>query len=194
MLKEETERFPDTSTVDSIQRPLISDYLSGFVGEFILQALFSAYQVDIMSQILNESKEQYMKIMSWLSTTAPSPKADANIDFEMHNFGFVLRELGDVNGPFVNMFKDQVDELKVKAFQGSYIRAAYTYYRYIKDGFAPQPSDIADMYQVFYMPYCKNVILEKSMSGILYRLRNDKGLLPETDIKSIRFVRSLGDN
>jgi hypothetical protein len=78
LLIEETEHFPNTLMVDPIQRPLISDYLSGYVGEFILQALFSTYQVDLMSQILNESKEQYMRIMSWLPTTAPEPKADAN--------------------------------------------------------------------------------------------------------------------
>jgi hypothetical protein len=194
LLTEEVERFPETTLVDPLQRPLISDYLKGQVGEFLLQALFSTYQVDIMSEVIDGSKEQYMRVMSWLSTTAPEPTADKEIDFKLHNFGFVLSELRSVNEPFVTSYAKRVEDLKVEAFRGSYMRAAYTYYRYIQDGISPIASDIGDMYQVFYMPYCKNVVLEKSMSGILHRLRKDKNLLPKTEIKSIRYVRELEDS
>ncbi|MEW6716123.1 MAG: hypothetical protein AB1345_01275 [Chloroflexota bacterium] len=194
LLGEEIKHYPETAAVDPIQRPLISDYLQGHVGQLILQALFSAYEVDIMSQAIDDNKEQYMKVMAWLSTTAPGHQAVKNIDFMLHNYGFVVSELRDVNESFIDTFKERAEDLNVAAFRGSYLRAAYTYYRYIGEGYTPQPSDIGDLHQVFYVPYCKNVILEKSMAGILYQLRRQKNLLLETDIKSMRFVRTLADD
>lgn len=193
LLREETEHYPQTTVIDPIQRPLISDYLRDQGGQFVLRALFSSYEVDLMWQTLDDDKEPYMKVMSWLSTTAPGPAADENVDFTLHNYGFVVHELRELNESFLNTFKGRANDLNVEAFRGSYMRAAYTYYRFVQKGFAPQPSDIGDIHQVFYVPYCKSVVLEKSMAGILYQLRREKNLAPETDIKSIRFVRDLPD-
>ncbi len=120
-----TKHYPDTTVVDPIQRPLISDYLHGHFGQFALEALFSSYQIDIMARVIDENKEQYMRVMSWLSTTAPKPTADKNIDFTLHNFGFVTHEVSDVNKQFLDVFKGKDEFPKVEEFRGSYMRAAY---------------------------------------------------------------------
>ncbi len=79
----------------------------------------------------------------------------------------------------------------MELFHGSYIRAAYTYYRYIRKGMHPEKSDIGDIHQIFYVPYCDEVIVEKSVAGFLHQLQKDKRLLDQISIKSIRFVREL---
>lgn len=191
ILKEEVELYPTTLALDPILRPILTDLFHGSSGRVELQALLDAYDVDLMWQILDESKQPYMKVMSWLSRTAPGDNADKHLDFVLHNYGFVVSELREDNQSFIDTFKGQASELKPELFRGSYIRAAYTYYRYVLKGMTPQPSDIGDIHHVFYVPYSSEVVQEKSMAGILHQIREEKGFPSETQIKSIRFIRDL---
>jgi hypothetical protein len=193
ILADEIKLYPvnTNSNINLILGNVIDGIIYTPSKHFSLKEILESNEISLLWDSFEQSKDHYMPVLSWLPSTSPKPSADQNIDFTLHNFGFVLSEIRDVDNNFIPSFKGRYDELVVEAFKGSYLRAAYTYYRYIRNGMSPERSDVGDILQVFYMPYCANVIVEKSMAGFLYQLQRDKGLLNQVKIKTIRFVRNL---
>lgn len=191
ILREETKLYPTTEGLDPIVRPILTDLLHGASGQIELETLLGADDIELIWQTVDSSKEPYMKVISWLPSTAPNNKTFMDMDFKLHNYGVVADEIREVNQDLINALKGQADKFKPELFRGSYTRAAYSYYRYILKGLTPEPSDIGDIHHVFYAPYSDEMITEKSMASILHQLRKEKGLLPKTQIREIRFLRDL---
>jgi hypothetical protein len=193
VVEEEVDHYPATSDVDPLTHPSIPSHYPGPSGRADLTAALSGEDLSILWNEFENQKTRYKPVMEWLpSTLAPSPAASAvDIDFHMHNYGFVLGILRDVAPGFVESLKQDPESFSERAFPGAYIHAAYTYYRYVLKGYLPEPTDVPDIHQVFYVAYSTTAILEKSMAGILHQLRNERGLLGNVEIQSIRHVRSL---
>lgn len=191
ILKYEVKYYPKSLIVNPVLGYIIGEMIQTPLERFSLREILESNELSLLWDYFEELKDKYMPVLSWLPSTSPKSGANHDLDFDLHNFGYVLGELGDVDDNFVPSFKGKYSELKPEIFRGSYLRAAYTYYRYIRVGMTPERSDLGDIHQVFYMPYCKTAIVEKSMAGFLHQLRNDKGLLDHVDIKSIRFIREL---
>jgi hypothetical protein len=109
----------------------------------------------------------------------------------MHNYGFVLQTLRDVAPRVVEFIKEDTTTFDPTSFPGAYMHGAYVYYRYILKEMNHEPSDTPDIHQVFYIPYCAEVIVEKSMAGILHQLQEERSLIPEVKINSIRRIREV---
>lgn len=69
------------------------------------------------------------------------------------------------------------------------LKATYTYYKYIFNSREPDSSDAGDLQQVFYFPYCKYIVIEKEMAGILSMIKKDQGLLKKLKLNQLlRFM------
>ena len=193
ILREEIFYYPATTKVNPILGFVFDGVIETTSDRIELKSWLESSIFDKMWGIFEETKQQYMPVLSWLPATSPKPYANKDLDFTLHNYGFVLGEVGDIDSDFLSDLKN-TKELKTELFRGSNIRAAYTYYRYIKNGMSPQKSDIGDIHQTFYMPYCDEIIIERSMHDLLYLLQKDKGLLDQISIRMISFVRDLPNN
>lgn len=191
IIEEEIVNYPSPIKVSLFHEPTINEIINSHLGDFGFQLLFDSINAEILWDSLNYLKPQYMELFSWLPTTLPSQPNKVEVDFMLHNFGGVVGELRKVNQEFVNTFRGNPSSLDVKYFYGAYLSAAYIHYRYILKGITPEPSDVGDIHQVFYFPYCQEIVIEKSMSNILYQLKHERDLLADTSVKTIRFIRSL---
>lgn len=194
ILKDEIQYYPKVSSVNPIFGYIIEEFIQTPSKRFSLKEILESNELNLVWDFFEESKDKYMPVLSWLPSTSPKPGANHDLDFELHNFGYVIGEIGEIDDQFALGFKGNYNKLKTESFKGSYLRAAYTYYRYIRVGMKPERSDLGDIHQIFYFPYCKTVIIEKSMAGLLHQLKKEKGLLDDIDVKSIRFIRELPDS
>lgn len=195
IVAEEVNNYPDTDSIDPLSRPSIRKNYPGPLGKSYLARALSGQDLDILWREFKDQKARYKPIMEWLPSTLPKSRTEESIDidFRLHNYGVVLQILRNVAPHFVESIKEAPDSFNERAFPGAYLHAAYNYYRYILKGMDPQPSDTPDLHQVFYVHYCSKVILEKSMAGILHQLKNERDLLSNVDIQSIRHIRSIVD-
>ena len=114
-----------------------------------------------------------------------------NYLFDNENAVQLDKALRKSGSSFREKIKSEPNAFNPMAFPGVYLRAAYIYYRYILKGLRPERSDTPDLHQLFYFHYCAKVITEKSMAGILHQLKNERGLLSNLEIQSIRHIRSI---
>jgi hypothetical protein len=195
IVAEEVDAYPATENIDPLSYPSIKSGYPGVSGRVELTLALSGQDLNILWREFEDQKKRYKPVMEWLPSTLPRTQAKQaiDIDFRLHNYGVVLQILRDVAPEFVEWIKQNPDSFDEHAFPGAYVHAAYNYYRYILKGMESEPSDIPDLHQVFYVQYSSKAILEKSMAGILHQLRNERGLLSNVEIQSIRHVRSIVD-
>lgn len=193
IVEEEADRYPGRERVDPLSRPSLASHYRGPNGQSKLALALAGDDLDVLWREFEDQKIRYKPVMDWLPSTIPSSQSKSAIDqdFSVHNFGFVIGTLREISPDLVGTIEPELDALDEKAFPGAYLHAAYTYYRYILKGMSSKPSDVPDVHQVFYVPYCWKVIVEKSMAGILHQLKNERGLLSDVEIHSIRHARSL---
>ena len=191
ILEEEISNYPSSAKIELFHKPSINEIIGKHLGNFGFQLLLDSINAEILWDSMNDMKPKYMDLFSWLPTTLPSASEKIEVDFMLHNFGVVIGELRKVNQEFVKSFRESPNSLKVDYFCGAHVSAAYVYYRYILKGITPEPSDVGDIHQVFYFPYCREIVTEKSMSSIIYQLKRERDIMANTSVKTIRFIRSL---
>ena len=193
IVAEEAERYPARAIIDPLSRPSICSHYPGFRGKSELALALSGNDLALIWTEFEEQKTDYEPIMAWLPSTLPSKQTEEviDIDFKLHNFGVVLQMLRQISPEVVNRIEPSSETLGEGVFPGAYVHASYIYYRYILKGMKPQRSDVPDLHQVFYIPYCRKAIVEKSMAGILHQLKRERGLLPEVDVQTMKDMRSI---
>ncbi|GEM_PF-5165363 len=191
ILEEEIANYPSSARINLFHEPSINKIIGNHLGNFGFQLLLDSINAEVLWDSMNDMKPKYMDLFSWLPSTLPSASEKIETDFMLHNFGVVIGELRKVNEGFLKTFRDNPTSLKVNYFCGAYVLAAYVYYRYILKGIAPAPSDVGDIHQVFYFPYCREVVTENSMSNILNQLKRERDIMVNTSVKTIKFARSL---
>lgn len=174
ILREEICKYPSPAEISLFHEPSINEIIRAHLGNFGFQLLLDSINAEILWDTMNDKKPGYLELFFWLPRTLPSPpeKEKVDVDFLLHNYGVVIGELEKVDRNFVKTFRASPSSLDVKYFRGVYLSAAYIYYRYIFRGINPGPSDIGDIHQVVYFPYCREIVIEKSMSNILFQLKN----------------------
>ena len=193
IVEEEADRYPGRERVDPLSRPSLASHYRGPNGQSELALALAGEDIDVIWREFEDQKKRYKPVMDWLPSTVPASlsKSAIDLDFGVHNFGFVIGTLREISPNLVETIEPELAALDEKAFPGAYLHAAYTYYRYILKGMSSEPSDVPDLHHVFYVPYCWKVIVEKSMAGILHQLKKERGLLSDVEIHSIRHARSL---
>jgi hypothetical protein len=144
ILREEIFYYPATTEVNPILGFVFDGVIEATSDRIELKSWLESSIADKMWDIFEETKQQYMPVLSWLPTTSPKSHANKDMDFTLHNYGFILGEVRDIDANFLTDFKNTY-ELRTELFRGSNIRAVYTYYRYINKGMSPEKSDIGDI-------------------------------------------------
>ena len=192
IVQAEALAYPEPAPIDVLIQPNISSqYRSG--GPDTLRFALVGKDLELIWAEFEDQKVRYKPVMDWLPSTRPKSvsKHAIDTDFTLHNYGMVLQILRDIAPGLVNTIKRDPQFFTPTYFRGAYLHAAYDYYRYVLKGMRSEPSDIMDIHQVFYIPYCATVILEKSMAGVLSQLKRERSMLGTVEIKSIRYARSL---
>ena len=192
IIYEEAQAYPQTNRVEVLSRPSIRSHYPGSHGPDDLRRALAGKDLELLWTEFEDQKVRYKPVMDWLPSTLPRSrtKRSIDVDFSLHNYGVVLTVLRDVAPEFVEVVKVDPEAFMPTLFRGAYLHAAYNYYRFILKGMRSQPSDVMDVHQVFYVPYCAMVITEKSMAGLFSQLKKDRSLIDTVQIQSMRYARS----
>jgi len=192
ILVEEVGAYPNTHEPEVVSPWSLATWYSTSGGVEGLRCALAGSDISLLWEEFEDQKSRYRPVMDWLPSTLPkSPTKQAiDIDFTLHNHGVVLQILREIAPEFVESLKVDPLAFDPTYFRGAYVHAAYNYYRYVLKGMKATPSDVPDLHQVFYIPYCSIVIMEKSMAGILSELKRDRSLLCAVKIQSMRYARS----
>ena len=191
ILKDEVEAFPHTLRVQHLTFPSFQEMFSWTDQGNKLRSVLDDPKIGFMWEAMEAEKLQFLPIMTSVSKTRPKNQDFIDQDFELHNFGRVSSDIRKVSKTFIDENKGGLEPSSLEIFSGSFLRASFLYYKHILRGAKPEPSDLGDYYQTFYIPYCSIVVVEKDMAGILHLLKKERKLLPNTEIKSIRFIRQM---
>ena len=193
IVAEEVGTHAGGQSIEPLAKSSIPAHYPGPAGRDNLRQLFAGSDIRALYSEFEDQKSRYKEVMDWLPSTTPQSGTQqaTDIDFELHNYGFVLSTLRDVSPDFVEGIRGNIESFDPHSFPGAYLHGAYIYYRYILKGMRSAPSDVMDIHQVFYVPYCKKVILEKSMGSILHQLRRERGLVEGVAIEAMPHIRSI---
>ena len=191
ILRDEVEAFPHTLRVQHLTFLSFQEMFSLTNQGNKLRSVLEDPKIDLMWEAMELEKRQFLPIMTLVPKTRPKDQGFVDQDFELHNFGRILSDLRKVNQAFIDEKKDKLKPSDLEIFSGSFLRASFLYYKHVLKGAKPEPSDLGDYYQTFYIPYCAIAVVEKDMAGILHLLKKERKLLPNTEIKSIRFIRQI---
>ena len=90
---------------------------------------------------------------------------------------------------FIKKVIDNKHPLKAEVFPSIQLFAYYIYYRYYLDNRQPRElSDFDDLFHLFYFPYCKIIILERSMCNILNKIKSHSKMLDGVKVTNIDFL------
>lgn len=121
ILGNEIKQYP-VNTIANVNL-VLGDIVDGIIRtpskRFSLKEIIESKEISLLWDFFEQSKDQIMPVLSWLPSTSPKPGADQSLDFTLHNYGFVLSEIRDVDDNFIAGFKGRYDELAVEAFRGS---------------------------------------------------------------------------
>ena len=82
--------------------------------------------------------------------------------------------------------------LKDEVFRSIQLFAYFVYYQYYLDNRVPKEiSDFGDLFHLFYIPYCKMVIIERDMCNILNKIKSHGQILSNVNVRNIDFFKEL---
>ena len=193
IVADEVGAFGRGQPIELLSQPSIPAHYPGRTGREDLRRALAGSDIEALYSEFEDQKSRYKEVMDWLPSTTPQTRTQeaTDIDFELHNYGFVLSTLREVSPNFVEGMKGNIELFDPNLFPGAYLHGAYIYYRYILKGMKSAPSDVMDIHQVFYVPYCSKVILEKSMGSILHQLRRERGLIEGVDFEAMPHLCSI---
>lgn len=190
ILQDEISRYPNTSPIDPVFLELRKELPTHQQDTTRYATWLFGADSEFVWRVVEETKGQDTQVLDWLPSTKPLQDLN-DLDFGLHNFGRIVQQLKRANPDFMRRFVGRHSELDVTRFSGLLTREAYVYYRYILDGRQSVPSDIGDIHQAFYVPYCHTVITERSLSGYLNRLARIRGIANKTVVRTVDFFRDL---
>ena len=89
---------------------------------------------------------------------------------------------------FMKKLNDKRRLLKAKLFPSIRLFAYYVYHKCYLGNKQPKAlSDFGDLFNLFYFPYCKLVILERDMFRILNQIKSYCKVLDDVEVRNIDF-------
>lgn len=99
-----------------------------------------------------------------------------------------MKWLTESHPDFMRKLNTDGSVLKAEAFPSIQLYAYYVYYKcYLGNSKPKDLSEFGDLFQLFYFPYCKLIILENAMCSMLYKIRSHFRILDGVDVKTIKF-------
>jgi hypothetical protein len=103
----------------------------------------------------------------------------------------VIQMLANINRQFlVDMNKD-ISLLHLEVFKSIRTYAFVLFYKYYLGNREPSKlSDFGDLGHLFYLPYCKLIVMERDLCTILNQIKQNQDVLENSIIKNIEFLKN----
>ncbi|MBS1494249.1 MAG: hypothetical protein JST55_12100 [Bacteroidetes bacterium] len=84
--------------------------------------------------------------------------------------------------------KNLRSKLNISLFKGIRLYCSYLFVKYYLAGRIPKDSDLGDFHHIFYIPYCKIIVVEKDMCSHLKLIQNNSDVLNHVEIHNKKFL------
>lgn len=173
VLNEEVESHPQRRTVTLLSYPLNA----------LLRTTLSDYLSD--PALAQARREQRIAAKCWIerlvnlkSNFAPT-KSGKYTKEQAEEFVWLLMlpELSISHLEFLTRFKNDLANLKTNVFRSCRIMGYVTFYKYYIGKQEPKLNDFGDMFQLYDLPYCRLVIIERNMCEFLRQIKRNHDVL-----------------
>lgn len=193
IIQDEIDAYPRHNDIPIIDLPPLNIVFRKPGERQLLQQQLVGEFTNKAHRAFESFKKHHIQSLAKLNTLSVKDLTDEQKDMHFRiqlavDIGYDVRAIDPIVDEKLKQYKEFDPQ---NYFLGSTIKSAYMFYRYSLDSLSPEPSDVGDIQQVFYFPYCQQIVTEKDMAGVLSRIKKDRGLLGDTKITSIRFIREL---
>ena len=104
----------------------------------------------------------------------------------------VMKWLSGEHPRFILPHLKKKNEFKPEGIQSIQLFANYVFYKYYNGRRTPKKlSEFGDLFHLFYLPFCKQAVLERDMCSILLNIQKEENLLQGVTIHNIDFFKTL---
>jgi hypothetical protein len=188
VVEEEVKAYPKTCTNTLWLFPANS----GFGKEAITSWLIpDEVKKDQRKQLLH-AKKMKQCLESVKSHFPPSSLGKYNIaQAEIFAWMVTAQWLRGSHPEFMKKLNNDRRLLKAEAFPSIRLFAYYFYYKYYLGIRQPKASyNLGDVFDLFYLPYCKLIVLEPDMSSILNKIKSHSKMLDDVKVTNKDFFNN----
>jgi len=103
----------------------------------------------------------------------------------------VIQMLANINRQFLIDINKDISLLHLEVFKSIRTYAYLLFYKYYLGNREPsRPSDFGDLGHLFYLPYCRLIVMERDLCAILNQIKQNEDVLENSIIKNIEFLRN----
>jgi hypothetical protein len=188
IIKEEVKSYPKILTDALSLWPTKTD----FGKETITSWLISDKIKEAQRKQLLHAKKMKQCLESVKSNFPPSNLGKYKIEqAEIFAWMVTVQWLMGSHPEFMKKLNDDRRLLKTEAFPSIQLFAYYVYYKcYVNNKQPKALPDFGDLFNLFYFPYCKLIILERDMYTILNRIKAHSKMLDGVELRNVDFFNS----
>jgi len=142
-------------------------------------------------QLLNAKKVKH-HLESIRSSFPPSNLGKYKIEqAEIFAWMFTVQWLRGNHPQFICKLNENRHLLKAELFPSIQLFAYYVYYTCFLGNKQPRAlSELGDLFNLFYFPYCKLIILERDMCSVLNKIKLHSNMLDGVEVANIDFLNN----
>jgi hypothetical protein len=165
---------------------------SDFSKETITSWLISDKIKEAQRKQLLHAKKMKQYLESVKSNFPPSNLGKYNSgQAEIFAWMLTVQWLKGSHPEFMKKLNENRRLLKAEAFPSIQLFAYYVYYKCYVDNKQPKAlPDFGNLFNLFYFPYCKLVILERDMCSILNKIKTHSKMLDGVELRNVDFFNS----
>ncbi len=191
IINEETESHPNRRTKTLMMYPLNAilaenngiDKLFAFLSSNNLAKARSQQKI-LATQMYPRHKQ--LKKNFPPSKTGKYEKEQASLFADV----LVMQMLANINQRFLIDMKQDIPLLQLEVFTSIRTYAYVIFYKYYLGNREPsRTSDFGDLGHLFYLPYCKLIVMERDLCTILNQIKKNQEVLNNSIIKNIEFLK-----
>jgi len=192
IVNEEIESYPNVRTKTLMMYPLNVilaekngvDKLFGFLSSDNLVNARSQQKV-LATQMY--SRHRQLKKNFPPSKTGKYDKEQASFFADV----LVMQMLANIDRQFLVEINKDISLLHLEVFKSIRTYAYLLFYKYYLGNREPSKlSDFGDLGHLFYLPYCRLIVMERDLCAILNQIKQNQDVLENSIIKNIEFLQN----
>jgi hypothetical protein len=185
ILDEEVAAHPHRRTGTLMQFPLNALY-----GKQDFAQYLSSPELTDARREQRQTAKIWMQKLEDLKSNFPVAKSGKYRPDQADLFAWVLtiQQLAGSHHEFMQRFQNDVANFNAEVFLSAQIMGYAVFYKYYLAGRTPEDSDFGDMFHLHAMPYCKLVVVERNMCGILNQVKRNHKVLNGVVVKNLKFL------
>jgi hypothetical protein len=179
VLTEEVKSHPERRTDTLMAYPL-----NALVGTTNFGNYLSTPALAEARQQQRLAAQTWMERLANLKSNFPPTKSGKYTKEQADEFAWIitLQELAVSHLEFLALFRDNVTSLKADVFLSLRIMGYAIFYKYYIGNQEPKRNDFGDMFQLYDLPYCRLVVIERNMCEFLRQIKRNHDVLNRVTI------------